>query len=263
MTETMIRAGTFIGVFLVMALWEALSPRRQLSQSRKARWSVNLGLSFLNTLLVRITIGGIAYTAACYAIEQNVGVFNWLAPPHWLAMVGSFLLLDFAIYAQHVAVHKIPLLWRLHQVHHTDLDFDASTAIRFHPLEIFFSLIYKVICIVLIGADPVTVIAFEVILNASALFNHGNVYIPNGVDKIIRRFIVTPDMHRIHHSSMPDETDSNYGFSLPIWDRLCRTYRDQPRLGQLGMEIGIKPYRLPAKVGFIEVLSMPFRRLQA
>ncbi|MGR9072461.1 MAG: sterol desaturase family protein [Gammaproteobacteria bacterium] len=258
--EALIRVTAFAGIFLILISWELYLPRRTLSSTRLRRWPVNLGLGFFNTLLLRVTVGGIAYQSANAALEHSWGLLNWLAAPGWFSIVFTFLLLDFAIYLQHILFHKWPLLWRLHQVHHTDLDFDATTAVRFHPLEIVISMAYKVACIFAIGADPATVIAFEIILNGCAMFNHSNIAIPEKADRLIRLLIITPDMHRIHHSTVRKEIDSNYGFSVSFWDRLCRTYTDRPSLPHTEMEIGLKSYRDPSDLSWIKLMRLPFRR---
>jgi sterol desaturase/sphingolipid hydroxylase (fatty acid hydroxylase superfamily) len=242
--------------------WECLSPRRNQQISRQQRWPINLGLAAFNMIFMRLSIGGLAYLSAVNAREQDFGVLNWLNAPDWLSVVVTLLLLDFAIYCQHVGSHKWSLLWRLHQVHHTDLEFDATTAVRFHPLELLISMFYKVVCIYLIGANPWAVIVFEMMLNGAATFNHSNINIPSGVDKKLRWLLVTPDMHRIHHSSLPAETDSNYGFSLSCWDRLCQTYLAEPQHAQATMAIGLKPFRHQAELGFMQLLLLPFKSLR-
>jgi sterol desaturase/sphingolipid hydroxylase (fatty acid hydroxylase superfamily) len=245
-----------------MSVWEFYRPRRQLALNRSQRWPINLGLAVFNNLLLRVSVGAIAYQSAVWAMEGNIGAMNLLAVPHWLAVVLTLLLLDLAIYAQHIAAHKWRWFWRLHQVHHTDLDFDASTAIRFHPLEIVLSMLYKVVLVIAIGADPLAVVAFEIILNGCALFNHGNVDIPPGIDRFIRYLIITPDMHRIHHSAVPRETDSNYGFSLSCWDRLFNTYTADPQQDHQTMTIGLKPFRDATELDFFKLLALPFRPLR-
>jgi sterol desaturase/sphingolipid hydroxylase (fatty acid hydroxylase superfamily) len=255
--ESLIRFGIFLGVFTTMIVWEFLSPRRSLSRPRRERWVTNLGIIFLDMALVRVTVGAAAYAAAVFAAERSVGVLQWLATPAWAAAVVTLLVLDWAIYLQHVMFHAVPVLWRLHRVHHADLGFDATTGLRFHPIEIFFSLGLKVAVVVLLGAVPWAVIAFEAILNASSIFNHGNVAIPERIDQWLRWFIVTPDMHRIHHSTRVMETNSNFGFSLSWWDRLCGTYRSEPALGQVQMEIGLSEYRTPLNLG--QLLLLPFQ----
>ena len=255
--ESLVRFSIFLGVFTTMVLWEFFRPRRPLPYTRRQRWVTNLGLTFLNMALVRITVGGVAYAAAVFAAEQGIGLLHWMTLPLWAAVVVTLLGLDFAVYLQHVMVHAVPVLWRLHRVHHADLGFDATTGLRFHPIEIFFSLGLKVAVVVLLGATPWAVVAFEVILNASSVFNHSNVAIPESVDRWLRWGIVTPDMHRIHHSTRVVETNSNFGFSVSWWDRLCGTYRATPALGQTEMEIGLSDYRTPLNLG--QLLLLPFQ----
>jgi sterol desaturase/sphingolipid hydroxylase (fatty acid hydroxylase superfamily) len=205
---------------------------------------------------LRVTVGGVAYTAAVFAAEQGVGLLHWHPLPAWAAAAMTFLVLDFAIYLQHVLFHAVPLLWRLHHVHHADLDFDATTGLRFHPLEILLSLGFKAAVVVLLGAVSWAVVAFEVLLNAASVFNHGNVALPERLDRWLRWIVVTPDMHRVHHSTCVVETNSNFGFSVSWWDRLCGTYRAQPALGQGGMDIGLRDYRVPFNLG--QLLLLPF-----
>lgn len=260
--ETIIRLTAALGIFCIMICWEYFSPRRIPQISRKQRWPVNLGLATFNMLLMRLIVGGIAYLSAVAAAEKSWGILNWLVAPAWLSIIVTLLFLDFAVYGQHIALHKWPLLWRLHQVHHTDLAFDATTAVRFHPLEIMISMAYKVLCIYLIGAHPGSVIAFEVILNGTATFNHSNVNIPPAIDKKLRWLIITPDMHRIHHSIIPTETDSNYGFSVSWWDKLCKTYTAESRHPQTTMAIGLSHFRQQAELGFMKLLILPFKSLR-
>jgi len=245
-----------------MIAWEYWRPRRTLQYSRKQRWPINLGLAALNMVVMRITIGSLAYLAAGHAQQQGLGLLHLAATPQWLAALATLLLLDFAIYGQHILMHKWPPLWRLHQVHHTDLDFDATTAVRFHPFEIVLSMFYKVCWVLLIGADPIAVIAFEIILNGAATFNHSNVDIPTGIDRTLRLVLITPDMHRIHHSARRAEMDSNYGFSISIWDRLCGTYVADPKDPQTSMTIGLFAYRKPEQLGFSGLLRLPFLSLR-
>lgn len=260
--ETIIRLSTALGIFGVMIGWEVFSPRRTQAVGRIQRWPVNLGLAAFNMILMRLTIGSLAYVSAVAAADHSWGLLNWLGGPQWLSVIATLLALDFAVYAQHIVMHKWPPLWRLHQVHHTDLEFDATTAVRFHPLEILLSMLYKVLCIGLIGADPASVIAFEIILNGAATFNHSNVNIPPALDKKLRLLIITPDMHRIHHSTVPAETDSNYGFSISCWDRLCRTYTTDPETEQTAMAIGLRPFREQKDLGFLQLLLLPFKALR-
>ncbi len=257
--ENLIRISVALGIFILMISWEYFSPRRQQSIGRKKRWPINLGLALSNMVLMRVTIGGLAYLSAVNAMEQSWGLLNQLSLPAWASVLITLLFLDLAIYCQHVLSHKWPLLWRLHQVHHTDLEFDASTAVRFHPLEIMISMGYKVACIYLMGASPVAVIAFEIILNATATFNHSNINLPVKLDALLRWFVITPDTHRIHHSVIRSETDSNYGFSISLWDRLFKTYRAESEKGQLKLDIGLPEYRNQPEVGFVQCLLLPFR----
>lgn len=260
--ETIIRLSVALGIFCIMIGWEYVSPRRVQHISRKQRWPVNLGLAAFNMAVMRLSLGGLAYLSAVTAAGQGYGLLNRLAAPEWLSIIATLLFLDFAIYCQHIVSHKWPLLWHLHQVHHTDLEFDATTAVRFHPLEIMISMLYKVLCIVLLGANPWAVIAFEIILNGAATFNHSNINIPLAIDKKLRWLIITPDMHRIHHSTLPAETDSNYGFSISCWDRLCRTYVAEPRQPQTTMAIGLSPFREPHELSFMQLLLLPFKTLR-
>ncbi|MDD2760071.1 MAG: sterol desaturase family protein [Methylomonas sp.] len=260
--EAMLRFGVFIGILSLMAIWETLSPTRCLSTSRRQRWTINLGLVALNAGVMRISIGTSAWLAANWAVAQHLGLLNHLAVPGWLNILLSLLLLDLAIYAQHVAAHRWQWFWRLHQVHHSDLDFDTSTAVRFHPIEIMLSMAYKVLLVIVLGADPMAVIAFEIILNGCALFNHGNVSLPPFFERILRYLLVTPDMHRIHHSARQQETDSNFGFSLSCWDRLFKTYCHQSQQPQAEMTIGLNGFRDRHELGFFQLLAMPFRPLR-
>jgi sterol desaturase/sphingolipid hydroxylase (fatty acid hydroxylase superfamily) len=259
--ETIIRLSVALGIFGIMICWEYVSPRRLQHISRKQRWPANLGLALLNMVLMRLSLGGIAYLSAVNAGDHGYGLLNQLPVPEGLSILVTLLFLDFAIYCQHIVSHKLPLLWRLHQVHHTDLEFDATTAVRFHPLEIMISMLYKVLCIYLIGANPWAVIAFEIILNGAATFNHSNINIPPAIDKKLRWLIITPDMHRIHHSAVPAETDSNYGFSLSCWDRLCKTYVAEPRQPQTAMAMGLMPFRQQHELGILKLLLLPFKEL--
>lgn len=256
--EALIRAGAFFGILLIMIVWEYLRPKRTLNQSRLQRWPINFGLGFFNMAVLRVTVGGIAYQSAVIAADRHWGLLNQIELPYAAVAIASFLLLDFAIYLQHIVSHQWQWLWRLHRVHHTDIDFDTSTAIRFHPLEIIISMAYKVALIYAIGADPATVIAFEIILNGCAMFNHGNVAISPALDRVVRLFIITPDMHRIHHSTIRIETDSNYGFSLSLWDRLCRTYTAQAQQDQTLMKIGQDEFRDPKGLTWIKLFTQPF-----
>lgn len=258
--EPAIRLGIFLGVFAGMAVWEVLAPRRALTVSKALRWFSNLGLVALNTVLLRVLFPAAAVGMAAFAQQHGWGVFNFYTVPTWLAAVVSVIALDFVIYLQHVMVHAVPALWRLHRVHHADLDYDVTTGARFHPLEILLSMLIKFATIVVLGPPIIAVIIFEVLLNATSMFNHGNVSLPLGLDRVLRWFVVTPDMHRVHHSIEDDETNSNFGFSLPWWDRLFGTYRDQPRAGHDGITIGIRIFRDPQQVSQLPgMLTLPFK----
>jgi sterol desaturase/sphingolipid hydroxylase (fatty acid hydroxylase superfamily) len=257
--ETIIRLSVALGIFSLMSCWEYFSPRRQQTLSRKQRWPINIGLAIFNMFLMRITVGGIAYLSAVNALNQSWGLLNQFQLPGWLTIVITLLFLDFAIYCQHIISHKWKPLWRLHKIHHTDLEIDVSTAIRFHPLEIIISMAYKVACIYLIGANPLAVIAFEIILNATATFNHSNVNIPIKFDKCLRWILITPDIHRIHHSTVQSETDSNYGFSISLWDRVFKTYIAEPEKTQTTLDIGLPQYRNQHELSFIKLLLLPFK----
>jgi Sterol desaturase len=260
--ETILRLGVFLAILVCMMSWEGLRPLRMLTQQRLKRWSINLGLAAFNVVVLRVSIGAAAWLAAQWASEHQVGLFNQLSAPTWLSVLLSLLLLDLAIYAQHVAAHRWHWFWRLHQVHHSDIDFDTTTALRFHPFEIMLSMGYKVILVVLIGAPAAAVVAFEIILNGCALFNHGNVSLPASIEQNLRLFLVTPDMHRIHHSALPAETDSNYGFSLSCWDRLFGTYCQNPQQAQQQMTIGLNSFRRADELGFVQLLALPFKPLR-
>jgi len=261
--EIVVRFGVFLGIFLLMATWELYRPKRRLNLERQRRWPVNLGLSALNAGVMRFSIGAEAWLAANWAVTQHLGLLNVLPVPHWLTVVLTLLLLDVAIYAQHIASHRWRWFWRLHQVHHCDIDIDTTTAVRFHPLEILLSMLYKVVLAILIGADPTAVVAFEIILNGCALFNHGNVGLSPVWERRLRYWLVTPDMHRIHHSARRQETDSNYGFSLSCWDKLFKTYCAESQLPQTEMPIGLNGFRDCQELGFFKMLLLPFRALRS
>jgi len=258
--EAIIRLGFFVGVFALMAVWELLAPRRVLSVSKAQRWVSNLGLVVINTLLLRLVFPAAAVGMAAFAAAEGWGLLNAVDMPFWLSVGISLVVLDFVIWLQHVMFHAVPALWRLHRVHHADLDYDLTTGARFHPIEILLSMVIKFAAIAALGPPVVAVILFEVILNGMAMFNHANVRLPTGLDRALRWLVVTPDMHRVHHSVEDDETNSNFGFNLSWWDRLLGTYRAQPRAGHLGMTIGIRGYRDPREVDRLPgMLMLPFR----
>jgi sterol desaturase/sphingolipid hydroxylase (fatty acid hydroxylase superfamily) len=257
--EVTIRLGFFFGVLAVMALWEILAPRRALTVSKAVRWANNLGLVFLNSIVLRVIFPAAAVGVAAFAAENGWGLLNYYQLPFVVAVVLAVVAMDFIIYLQHVLVHAVPTLWRLHRVHHADLDFDVTTGARFHTLEIILSMLIKFATIVVLGAPVVAVVIFEVILNAMAMFNHGNVRLPLALDRVLRLFVVTPDFHRVHHSVEDNETNSNFGFNLSLWDRVFGTYIPQPRGGHEGMTIGIHKYRDPKQVDQLPgMLTLPF-----
>ena len=258
--EPAIRLGFFIGVFAIVALWELAAPRRVLTVSKALRWSSNLGLVVLNTVALRLLFPLAAVGVAAFASENGWGLLNHFQVPIVIAVPLAVIAMDFVIWLQHVMVHAVPLLWRLHRVHHADLDYDLTTGARFHPLEIILSMLIKFATIVVLGPPVVAVVIFEVMLNATAMFNHGNICLPAAVDRALRWVLVTPDMHRVHHSIEDDETNSNFGFSLTWWDRLFSTYREQARAGQIGMTIGIRDFTNPLQVDRLDgMLLLPFK----
>lgn len=241
--EVIIRLVFFFGILLIMALWEFAAPRRRLTASKAVRWISNLGIVFLDSFLVRIIFPAAAVGMAAFAQEHGWGLFNHFQVSYSLAVALSVVVMDFVIYLQHVIFHAIPIFWRIHRMHHADLDFDVTTGIRFHPFEIILSMLIKFAVVVVIGPPVLGVIIFEVLLNATSMFNHGNVRILRSLDRILRWTVVTPEMHRVHHSVVYYEASSNFGFNLPWWDRFLGTYRDQPRMGHEGMTIGLWNFR--------------------
>jgi sterol desaturase/sphingolipid hydroxylase (fatty acid hydroxylase superfamily) len=258
-SELIIRAGVALLLFALLALWELLAPRRTLSVGRKPRWPGNLGIVVLDSVLVRLLIPAAAVGIAVIAAQRGWGLLNITPWPAWLELLIGFLALDLAIYGQHVAFHKVPLLWRLHRMHHADLDIDVSTGLRFHPIEIVLSMLIKMGVVVLIGVPALAVFVFEVVLNATSMFNHSNAAMPLWLDRIARLLVVTPDMHRVHHSILRHETDSNFGFNLPWWDRLFGTYRALPEAGHDGMTIGLPIFRAARESGLDRLITQPFR----
>ena len=257
--ERSIRVGAFIAVLLAMALWELVAPRRHQTIGRGLRWPGNLGVVVLDTLLLRLVFP-LAGVGVALAIEaRGWGFFNAFDLPGWLAVALSVLVLDLAIYLQHVLFHAVPALWRLHRMHHSDLEVDVTTGVRFHPIEILLSMIIKLGVVAAIGAPPVAVLMFEVLLNATSMFNHANVTFAPAIDRVARWLVVTPDMHRVHHSIVVDETNSNFGFNLPWWDRLFGTYRPEPSAGHLGMTPGVEQFREPGDLRLDRMLVQPFR----
>lgn len=256
--ETIIRLSFFFGILLLIATWEAFLPRRALTQKKWIRWYSNLGIVALNTILLRSLFATSAVGFAFLAKEHSWGIFNNSNLSSALAILLSVVFLDLAIYLQHVMFHAVPILWRLHRMHHADLDYDVTTGVRFHPIEIILSMVIKLAVISILGAPSISVIIFEVLLNATAMFNHGNIYLPLKIDRFLRWFLVTPDMHRIHHSIHIDETHSNFGFNLPCWDRLLGTYRKEPKDKQETMTIGIDLFREEKYLNLHWLLIQPF-----
>lgn len=257
--EPAIRFGAFATVFAAMALWELIAPRRRQAIGRLRRWPGNIGIVALDALLVRLAFPVAAVGVAMVADARGWGLFQALAAPAWLAIVAAVIFLDLAIYLQHVLFHAVPVLWRLHRVHHADLEFDVTTGARFHPLEILLSMAIKIGVVAALGAPAVAVLLFEVLLNATSMFNHGNVRLPKRLDDAMRWIVVTPEMHRVHHSATLRETNSNFGFNLPWWDRLLGTYRAQPAAGHESMTIGIEQFRDPRELRLDRMLLQPLR----
>lgn len=258
--EPAVRLGFFFGVFALVGLWEMAAPRRALTVSKALRWTSNLGIVVLNTVLLRLIFPLAATGAAAFCAVNGWGLLNHFAVPFAIAVPLAVIALDFVIWLQHVMVHAVPALWRLHRVHHADPDYDVTTGARFHPIEILLSMLIKFAAIGVLGPPVVAVVIFEVLLNATAMFNHGNIRLPLPLDRALRWLVVTPDMHRVHHSVEDDEANSNFGFNLPWWDRLMGTYRDQPRAGHAAMAIGIHGHRDPREVARLPgMLLLPFR----
>jgi sterol desaturase/sphingolipid hydroxylase (fatty acid hydroxylase superfamily) len=258
--ELGLRLGFFLGMFAWIALWELRAPRRALTLPRALRWRSNLALVAINSVLLRLIFPLAAVGVAAFAASHGWGLLNHFAVPLALALPVSVIAMDFVIWLQHVMTHAVPALWRLHRLHHADLDYDLTTGSRFHPIEILLSMLIKFAAISVLGAPVLAVIIFEVALNATAMFNHGNIKLPTALDRVLRWFVVTPDMHRVHHSVESDETNSNFGFNLPWWDRLLGTYRAQPRAGHEAMHIGIRSHTDPNQVArLVGMLLMPFK----
>jgi len=257
--EVALRLGFFFGVLLAMGLWERLAPRRAATLSKPLRWVHNLALVFLDTLVLRLLFPAAAVGVAAFAQHQGWGLLALVALDPRLKAVIAVVALDFVVWATHVFAHALPVFWRIHRVHHADLDYDVTTGARFHPIETVLAMLIKFAALLLLGPSVAAVVLFEVLLNATALFNHGNVGLPARLDRFLRLFLVTPDMHRVHHSIQADEANSNFGFNLPWWDYLFGTYRAQPRAGQRGLTLGIRHYRDPRRVArLLGMLALPF-----
>ena len=257
--EPAIRLFAFASIFAVMAAWEIAAPRRDQRIRRGTRWPGNIGVVVLDTVLVRLLFPTTAVGLALVAEAQGWGLLHALGLPIWVSVPLAVLALDLAIYLQHVLFHAVPALWRLHRMHHADLEFDVTTGARFHPIEILLSMGIKLGVVAAVGAPAVAVLGFEGLLNATSMFNHSNVRMPTWLDRVLRWIVVTPDMHRVHHSIVARETNSNFGFNLPWWDRLFGTYRDQPAAGHKAMTIGIEQFRDPAEQRLDHMLTQPFR----
>ena len=260
LNEPAIRLGFFIGIFALVAVWEFAMPRRRLSQPRWLRWYGNIGIVALNTMIVRLLFPLAPVGLAVLAESRGWGILNLVALPLWLEIAVSLVVLDLVIYLQHVVFHAVPVLWRLHRMHHADLDVDVTTGSRFHPVEIILSVLLKMAAVIVIGPPAVAVLVFDAVLNGTSMFNHGNVRLPPALDRVLRWFVVTPDMHRLHHSDLPAETNSNFGFNLPWWDRLFGTYRTQPELGHEAMTLGLDIFRKPGELHLHRMLAQPLRR---
>lgn len=264
-SEAGIRLVAFLAIFVSMALFELWSPRLERPEMRGAlksrRWLTNLSIVILSSALLRVVFPAAAVGAALWAEANGYGLMRVVGLNGVVAGIIAFVVLDFAVWFEHLVSHKIPLLWRIHRMHHADTGFDVTTALRFHPLEILVSMLWKAAIVIALGAPVVSVLIFEIVLNGTSMFNHSNIRLPDRVDAILRRVIVTPDMHRVHHSTNPAETDSNYGFNFSFWDRLLSTYTRVPALGQDGMNIGLNEYRDDRPAGLWWSLALPFRRL--
>ena len=257
--EPHVRLGAFLAVLVAIATWEVFAPRRRQEIPRLLRWSNNLAIVVINTVAVRLTFPVLAVGLALTAREQGWGLLNSFGVPDWFGFCVAVVALDLAIYLQHVMFHAVPALWRLHRMHHADLEFDVTTGLRFHPVEILLSMAIKLAVVAVLGPPAVAVLVFEVLLNATAMFNHGNIGLPPRADRVLRWFVVTPDMHRVHHSVRPAETNSNFGFNLPWWDRLLGTYRAQPAGGHTAMTIGIDRFRTRRDLWIDRMLIQPIR----
>lgn len=262
-SEPVARLTVFITVLVAMALLELFHPRLEREEMHGAlkskRWFTNLSMVVISSLCLRIIFPAAAVGAALWLETRNIGIFNFFDIPFWIAGILSFIILDFIVWLEHLVSHKWPILWRIHRMHHADNGFDVTTALRFHPLEIVLSMIWKILVIAILGAPAIAVLIFEIVLNGMAMFNHSNYKLPTWLDKIIRPVFVTPDMHRVHHSSDHKETDSNYGFNFSFWDRIFATYNHEPKLGHDGMEIGLKEFRGPKSSNLIWTLLLPFK----
>jgi len=256
--DLIIRISAFVGIFAIMAVWEMMAPRRQWQTAKAKRWVINLAMVGFNSFFTRALFASGALGAAILAGQGEVGLLHQLNGPWWAKVIIAVVLLDLVLYLQHVLMHAVPILWRLHMVHHSDIDVDVTTGVRFHPIEIALSMVIKVGAVILLGVSPTAVLIFEVLLNATSMFNHSNVCIPTNVDRLLRWIVVTPDMHRIHHSVIPRETNRNFGFNLPWWDRALGTYLNEPSKGHEHMTISLEQYRDPARLTWLRLVGLPF-----
>jgi sterol desaturase/sphingolipid hydroxylase (fatty acid hydroxylase superfamily) len=256
--EPFIRLSFFVGILALMAIWELLAPRRPLTTSKASRWTSNLGIVLIDTLALRLILSVQAVGMALFVEAHGWGILNNVILPPWIKIILGVLGLDLVIYFQHAMFHALPLFWRLHRMHHTDLDFDVTTGVRFHPIEILLSMGIKIAAVVVLGASAIAVIFFEVLLNGTSMFNHGNVRLPNRIDRVLRLLVVTPEMHRVHHSVVIQEHNSNFGFNFPWWDRLMGTYQAQPTRGHEGMTIGLSQFRDPRRLTLPWLIILPF-----
>ncbi len=256
--EASLRLSFFLGVLVLMMIAEWLAPRRA-EQHRKRRWPSNIALVAVNTVVVRLILPGATISVAFLASQWNTGIFNWISLPLWLEVLTTIVLLDCGIYWQHRFAHSIPIFWQVHKMHHTDTEYDVTTGSRFHPIEIVISVLIKLLLILVLGAAAWAVVIFEILLNATAMFNHSNFKIPTRIDSMLRRVLVTPDMHRVHHSVRVEELNRNFGFNLSLWDRLFGTYTEQPIDGHEAMRIGLIDYREPQEAHLHKLITQPFR----
>ncbi|MBI4000198.1 MAG: sterol desaturase family protein [Nitrospira defluvii] len=256
--EVLVRLSGFLTVLGLMASWEMIAPRRCLTASKARRWIANISVVVIDTVIVRLLFSAGAVGAAMLAADQQWGLLNQVSWPQSVEVVLAVVALDFVLYLQHVMLHAIPLFWRFHMMHHADLDCDVTTGLLFHPVEVTLSMLIKLAAIVVLGPSPLAVLLFEVLLNATSMFNHSNVRMPAPMDRALRWLVVTPDMHRVHHSLLPRETNTNFGFNLPWWDRLLGTYRPQPAAGHEGMTLGLEQFREPARLTITGILLLPF-----
>jgi sterol desaturase/sphingolipid hydroxylase (fatty acid hydroxylase superfamily) len=257
-SEPLFRLAAFLGVFGLLATWEIFAPRRPLTAAKVRRWATNLSVVVLNTVVLRALFATGAVGVAVASAHEGWGVLNHLAWPTWVEALIAVIALDFVLYLQHVMFHAVPTFWRFHMMHHADLDCDVTTGVRFHPVEVILSLVIKLAAVVLLGAPPAAVLSFEILLNATSMFNHSNVRMPVSVDRVLRWLVVPPDMHRIHHSIDPRETNRNFGFNLPWWDRLLGTYVAKPAQGHETMTLGLAQFRDPKGLNFTGILALPF-----